>query len=182
MAADDSFGQWLKGRRKELDLTQDELAAKVGCSVSTVRRLEQAALRPSRQLAELLAIGLDVAPEDRPALVRLARTVEARPKAAPAPPGNGAAAASTAAPGNPYKGLRAFQEADAPDFFGREALTRRLHERLGEETALARFLAVVGPSGAGKSSVVRAGLLPALRQHGLPNGGRPVVVELSPGT
>jgi hypothetical protein len=27
---------------------------------------------------------------------------------------------------NPYKGLRAFQETDAPDFFGREALTERL--------------------------------------------------------
>ncbi len=179
MAADDSFGQWLKGRRKELDLTQDELAAQVGCSVSTVRRLEQGALRPSRQLAELLAIGLDVAPEDRPALVRRARTVEARPRAAPS--GNGAAAAATGEPANPYKGLRAFQETDASDFFGREALTRRLRERIGEEADLARFLAVVGASGAGKSSVVRAGLVPTLRREGLPGGAQPVIVQIVPG-
>ena len=31
---------------------------------------------------------------------------------------------------NPYKGLAAFQESDAEDFFGREALTKRLLERL----------------------------------------------------
>src|ERR1044071_6784377 len=48
---------------------------------------------------------------------------------------------------NPYKGLRAFGEADAADFFGREVLAQRLLERLAEEGELARFLAVVGPSG-----------------------------------
>ena len=64
---------------------------------------------------------------------------------------------------NPYKGLRAFDEADSEDFFGREAVTARLHQRLTEESSSARFLAVVGPSGSGKSSLVRAGLLPSLR-------------------
>ena len=49
---------------------------------------------------------------------------------------------------NPYKGLRAFPEADARDFFGRGELTRRLLERL-REAGRGRFLAVVGPSGAG---------------------------------
>jgi hypothetical protein len=77
--------------------------------------------------------------------------------------------------------LRAFQEADAPDFFGREALTARLRERLGEDTELARFLAVVGPSGAGKSSLVRAGLLPALRGQGFSGGLQPVVADLITG-
>src|SRR5262249_2187012 len=65
---------------------------------------------------------------------------------------------------NPYKGLRAFEEADAADFFGRELLTRHQVERLRET----RFLAVVGPSGSGKSSLVRAGLVPALRRGALP--------------
>ena len=32
---------------------------------------------------------------------------------------------------NPYKGLRAFQEADADDFFGRDALTGQLLARSG---------------------------------------------------
>ena len=34
---------------------------------------------------------------------------------------------------NPYKGLRAFGEADAADFFGRAALTQRLLERMAED-------------------------------------------------
>jgi WD40 repeat protein/class 3 adenylate cyclase len=82
---------------------------------------------------------------------------------------------------NPYKGLRAFQETDAPDFFGREALTERLLMRMNEDVPLNRFLAVVGPSGSGKSSLVRAGLVPALRQGGVPGSQRWLVVEMLPG-
>jgi len=82
---------------------------------------------------------------------------------------------------NPYKGLQAFQEGDAADFFGREALTRQLLQRLSEDSAYARFLAVVGPSGSGKSSVVKAGLLPALRRGELPNSQRWFIVEMLPG-
>ena len=82
---------------------------------------------------------------------------------------------------NPYKGLRPFEEADAPDFFGREALTQQLLVRLGEGGDLSRFLAIVGPSGSGKSSVVKAGLIPALRRGGLPNSENWFVVELLPG-
>ena len=55
---------------------------------------------------------------------------------------------------NPYKGLQAFQLADAPDFFGREDLIDRLVEKLSSR----RLVAVVGPSGSGKSSLVKAGL------------------------
>jgi DNA-binding SARP family transcriptional activator len=66
------------------------------------------------------------------------------------------------APGvSPFKGLQYFDEADADLFFGRELLTARLLNRLRD----ARFLAVVvGASGSGKSSIVRAGLLPALKK------------------
>lgn len=78
---------------------------------------------------------------------------------------------------NPYKGLRAFEEADAADFFGREALTQHLVARV----AGTRFLAVVGPSGSGKSSVVRAGLVPALRAGALPDSDRWHIVEMFPG-
>ena len=69
---------------------------------------------------------------------------------------------------NPYKGLRAFQEADAGDFFGRDSLIKQLLARLEERGEASRFLAVVGPSGSGKSSVVKAGLVPALRAGALP--------------
>src|SRR5258706_7434085 len=45
---------------------------------------------------------------------------------------------------NPYKGLRAFSEADAADFFGRETLTRRLLERMAEESVVRGPLSVLG--------------------------------------
>ncbi len=80
---------------------------------------------------------------------------------------------------NPYKGLRAFAEPDAPDFFGRGVLTRRLLARLTEGGS--RFLAVVGPSGAGKSSVVRAGLVPAIRKGDLGDQKDAYVAEMLPG-
>ena len=63
---------------------------------------------------------------------------------------------------NPYKGLRAFGEADAADFYGRDALVGELVRALADR----RLVAVVGPSGIGKSSVVKAGLVPALRGGG----------------
>ncbi len=84
-------------------------------------------------------------------------------------------------PENPYKGLRAFQTADARDFFGRENLVQRLVQRLGDHDKLSRFLAVVGPSGSGKSSVVKAGLVPALWRGDLPGSERWFVVEMIPG-
>jgi hypothetical protein len=60
----------------------------------------------------------------------------------------------------PYRGLEAFEEEHADFFFGREADVQRLLEKLKGT----RFLAVLGASGSGKSSLVRAGLIPALRR------------------
>ena len=82
---------------------------------------------------------------------------------------------------NPYKGLRAFQEADAEDFFGRETLVQDLLGRMAEENDLSRFLAVVGPSGSGKSSAVKASLIPSLRRGGLPGSEHWFIVEFTPG-
>ncbi len=82
---------------------------------------------------------------------------------------------------NPFKGLRAFSEADADNFFGRETLVQQLLARLGEGGDLSRFLAVIGPSGSGKSSVVRAGLIPALRRGGLPSSENWFIVDMLPG-
>lgn len=65
------------------------------------------------------------------------------------------------APGEPpFKGLEFFDERDAALFFGREQLTETLVQEIHADNFLA---VVVGASGSGKSSVVRAGLIPALR-------------------
>jgi WD40 repeat protein len=45
-----------------------------------------------------------------------------------------------------------------------------------------RFLAVVGPSGSGKSSVVKAGLLPALRRGSLPGSADWFMAQMVPGS
>ncbi|HSL30089.1 MAG TPA: protein kinase [Anaerolineales bacterium] len=82
---------------------------------------------------------------------------------------------------NPYKGLRAFSEADTENFFGRETLVQQLLARLGEGGELSRFLAVIGPSGSGKSSVVRAGLIPTIRRGGLPGSENWFVIDMLPG-
>jgi DNA-binding SARP family transcriptional activator/ABC-type glycerol-3-phosphate transport system substrate-binding protein len=82
---------------------------------------------------------------------------------------------------NPYKGLRPFEESDAADFFGRERVVERLIARLGASGTGGRFVALVGPSGSGKSSVVKAGLLPALRSGAVSGSADWFVAELSPG-
>ncbi len=73
----ESFGRWLRHRRRELDLTQDELARQVGCARITIRKIEADQLRPSRQLAELLAEHLGITADERQHFLRFARKGEA---------------------------------------------------------------------------------------------------------
>src|SRR5438552_3576187 len=68
-----SFGIWVSQLRKALDLRQQDLAKCVGCSPSTIKKIEEGDRRPSRQVAELLAECLDIAPHEREAFVRFAR-------------------------------------------------------------------------------------------------------------
>ena len=61
---------------------------------------------------------------------------------------------------SPYKGLAAFTEADADNFYGREEMVDRVAELVSQEP----LVPIVGASGSGKSSLVQAGLIPKLRQ------------------
>ena len=74
-------------------------------------------------------------------------------------------AASPAEPqaASPYQGLAFFDVGDASRFFGRERLTAELVSDLQDH----HFLAVVGASGSGKSSVVRAGVVAALKTRAI---------------
>jgi hypothetical protein len=71
-------------------------------------------------------------------------------------------AADLPLPPNPYRGLLAFREEDAANYFGRET------DAVDVLAALQRqpLVAVVGASGSGKSSLVQAGVLPHLHTAG----------------
>jgi WD40 repeat protein len=61
---------------------------------------------------------------------------------------------------SPYKGLKRFNFADRDRFFGRDALIKRLLKAVNQSS----LSLVLGASGSGKSSVVRAGVIPELKQ------------------
>ncbi len=63
---------------------------------------------------------------------------------------------------NPFAGLAPFQESSANRFFGRDREIAAVVARVRSHP----LVAVVGPSGAGKSSLVRAGVIPALKGSG----------------
>jgi hypothetical protein len=75
---------------------------------------------------------------------------------------------------NPFPGLRSFEPEEGQLFFGREKEVNDLLRKLRRQ----RFLAVVGSSGCGKSSLVRSGLLPALRGAQQTDGAGAVRVAL----
>jgi predicted ATPase/transcriptional regulator with XRE-family HTH domain len=68
-----SFGEWLRQSRDGLGLTRKEFAKRVGCSVSTLRKIENGERRPSGQIAELIASSLNIPTTDRSTFVRVAR-------------------------------------------------------------------------------------------------------------
>ncbi|MER6563530.1 WD40 repeat domain-containing protein [Streptomyces sp. NPDC001027] len=77
----------------------------------------------------------------------------------------------------PYRGLARFEPDDRGLFFGRDRLVEELRELICGH----RFAVMFGSSGSGKSSLLRAGLIPRLREH-IALQGRPAVVRvLTPG-
>ena len=69
---------------------------------------------------------------------------------------------------SPYRGLDAFGEADTGLFFGRDTAIDGVLGRLADCAAGAGLLVLSGVSGAGKTSLLQAGILPRLREQGLP--------------
>ena len=72
-----SFGTWVRRQRKALDLTQQELAQRVGCSVSAILKIEADERRPSRQIAELLAQHLQIPADQTELFLKVARKEKA---------------------------------------------------------------------------------------------------------
>jgi predicted ATPase/DNA-binding XRE family transcriptional regulator len=80
------FGDWLKQRRKTLDLTQAELARLAACSPVTIEKIESGQRRPSKQLIDLLAAALKIDPAERGGFALAARAGRAPEPAQPAAP------------------------------------------------------------------------------------------------
>lgn len=197
-----TFGQWIRRWRRTLRLTQTELGDLVGLSGAMIRKIEAGERRPAPDVAARFAQALGLPADLHTAFLDVARqrlpvaylpepdsTLRSPDRFVQALTAQSAVDGSTRAAtspekreiGNPYRGLRAFTEADAAVFFGRDGLTRRLVERLNQTHPLHRFLLVVGPSGSGKSSLVRAGLIPALRAGALPGSERWPIALCTPG-
>ncbi len=152
-----TFGELLKYLRRREHLTQLELSITVGYSEAQIGRLEKNQRRPDLIALRALfmpALHIENEPELTERLLELAKS--AKQEDAPAP---GFA---------PYKGLLFFEEADSDLFFGRETLTAHLTQRVTNlaTDSSSRLLAIVGASGSGKSSLVRAGLMAALKSSG----------------
>jgi len=66
--------------------------------------------------------------------------------------------------GSPFPGLKSFEERHEPVYFGRAREVAAVLKRM----ATNRLQVIVGASGSGKSSLVKAGVLPKLRDNALP--------------
>jgi WD40 repeat protein/transcriptional regulator with XRE-family HTH domain len=161
-----SFAGLLRRLRAGAKLTQEELAAAAGVSPRSVSNLERGVNRTAhKDTAVLLAGALGLTGPTAELFVAAAR--------GNVPAAQVLAAADSAGPrpeaitGSPYRGLAAFGEQDAAFFFGREAATTQVLERMSRHLAGPGLLMVSGVSGAGKSSLLRAGVLPRIREDGL---------------
>lgn len=140
---DHSFGTWVKRRRKTLDLTQQELAERVGCSVSLILKIESDDRRPSRQIAALLAEHLEIPGDQRELFQKIARqekgvqNLDALPRL------------STPQPVPASRPLRAELPAPLTPLIGRG---HELMQVMGQmQDPVCRLLTLTGPGGVGKT-------------------------------
>ena len=160
-----SFGAWLRQRRRALDLTQAELAARLFCAKGTVRRLEADDLRPSKQLAEQIAAVFAVPDEQRAAFIAFARTgtqdgppvdfVRTQPEPLPSPTAlpSPAALPSTAPPVARTARRYPLPSAASP-LLGRAHTVEAAVELLLDPAV--RLVTLVGPPGVGKTRLALA--------------------------
>ncbi|MGV9879595.1 nSTAND1 domain-containing NTPase [Streptomyces sp. NPDC003006] len=155
-----------KLRQEAGGITYREMARQVKVSVSTLSRAAAGEQLPSLDvmLAYVTICGGD--PEDWERRWRAVAREEAQ-----------AAAADEDTAEAPYRGLARFEADDAHLFFGRDHLAGHLTQLARQH----RITMVFGPSGSGKSSLLRAGLIPRLRQSE-DAGLRPAAIRiLTPG-
>jgi non-specific serine/threonine protein kinase len=142
-----SFGQWLRRRRRACDLTQEELAALVGCAVATLRKLESDERRPSKEMAQRIANALQLPAADRPRFVAFARAVHPADSPAEPPPESRVAPIHDPSPPAPGAAIPNNLPAQLTSFVGREREIVSVNLLL----AGARLLTLTGAGGSGKT-------------------------------
>jgi len=138
-----SFGDWVKRRRKALDLTQQELARKVGCSVATIFKIESDERRPSRQIAELLALHLEIPPEQKQLFLKVARQEKVVDSLGSIPP----ASLTHTAPSSDRPQARL--PISLTSLIGREHELQMIVQQIQDPSC--RLLTLTGPGGVGKT-------------------------------
>ena len=156
----ETFGAWLKLRRVALDLTQQELADQVGCSVVTIRKMEANERRPSKQLAGLLGTYLAVPETEQSAFIAFARREGPQPGHLSVEP-------------SPWKSTLQ-QQLPPPHipkpptpFVGRQVELAAIEDHLKNPEC--QLLTLVGPGGIGKTRLAMevAGALSSKFDHGV---------------
>ncbi len=172
----EEFARELTLLRERAGLTVRDVAKAIGVPDSTVggyfsgRYLP--GLKPRGQFQSLLEACGETDPaateEWLEALSRVRRAPGRRPASSPAP----------------YRGLASFQPEDAEWFYGRQNLTDHLIGHLRKLYPTGGVLVAVGPSGAGKSSLLRAGMIPAIKAGavGVPGSQDWPVALVTPGS
>lgn len=138
MSDQSAFRTWLKRRRQERGLTQEELGEQVGYAGQTIRKIESGRRRPSLQLAMRLAQVLQIAPEEQATWMAMA----------------------TASTSSEPEAATPLQEEEPPasivnlptyltPFVGREQEQARLASLLNR--ADCRLVTLLGPGGVGKT-------------------------------
>lgn len=157
-----TFGEWLKFRRKELDLTQDELAERACCSIFAIRKIEMGDRRPSRQLAELLVKALGIPFEDQATIIKVARGELNIERLTPKNPAGAAVQRADFTPPPSKNNL----PCQSTPLIGREVELAALAKLLADPHC--RLLTITGLGGIGKT---RLAVELASRQQGLFRGG-----------
>jgi predicted ATPase/transcriptional regulator with XRE-family HTH domain len=162
-----SFGNWIRRRRKALDMTQEQLGQRVGCSTSAIFKIESDERRPSRQLAELLSECLEIPADQRPLFLKIARQERSPINLAVIPQPAGAAWGNEELPA-PDPVIRQNKLPVFPtQFIGREFEISIVSNQLRDPSC--RLLTLTGPGGVGKTrlAVEVAGKLESVFPDGI---------------
>ncbi len=146
-------------------MTQPELANRIGCSVSAIRKIENDERRPSVQVAELLAAALDIDAKDRALFLQVARGVKSTarltgldspslaPMAAPAAAATVEPTVALASP-LPLRPLPSRLPVPPTPLIGRAAEQQELVRLFSQPDC--RLVTLVGAGGVGKTRLALA--------------------------